>query len=93
VNANIVALPQVEQRTAMRSNRPWQFVRPLRLMGTIPERPAPPHLSLDLWKLGEDLLGQFLLSAWHFLASIVLLHTQILFLDVAPFEGRQVSTT
>ena len=28
------------------------WFRPMRLMGTIPERPATPHLSLDLSKLG-----------------------------------------
>jgi len=56
-------------------------------MGTIPERPATPHLSLKLSKLGGNRLCPFVLSAWHLLPPFGLLRPQILSLAVSPPTG------
>jgi hypothetical protein len=48
---------------------------------------ASPLLNLDLSKLGDDLLSQFLLSAWHWLPPLVGTTPKILSLDVMPFKG------
>jgi len=47
---------------------------------------------MGMKKHGDEWLSQLLLSAWHLVASLGLLHPQILALKVVPFKGGRSPT-